>query len=1480
MKKLLTAYFFLFHAALFAQQSPVSWTASNEADMRFIENKGQFDGRNKQSGSEILYVVDNGAMQIFFTKQGVTYYFEEKFRTPGRKKGDPNIPKYSKRYEVKHFTWEGANPNVALKGEDKVSDYSTYSFLTADKSSAYTYNDIRGYKKLVYKNLYPNIDVEYVFHPEIGIKYSVILHPGADASQVKMKYNDATQLSINSAGRVILPTFKGAIIEHAPVTFYAQNNSESIPSQFIQHDNTISFQLGNYNRSKTVVIDPWVQTPALSNSNGVWECEKDASGNAYIIAGDAPMRLRKYNSTGTLQWTYNTPWDTTAGDWLGTLATDLAGNSYVTNGSNAALVKVNTAGGLVWSVTGSIFPATEYWSVQFNCDQTRLVVGGTTLSFFPPAGSHGTIFDINTTNGNVIGSIDVASQRPGFLINDINEVRAITSSRNAKYYFLVLDTIGAINQNVSACSSEPLFKTNSTYNFGYKCENYRPSNGNSGICAIRANDQFVYTQNGTTLHKRSLVTGLPIASVAIPGGLSTATFGVNQTGNSGIDIDNCGNVYVGSGDRVIKYDSNLNPVTSVATPFRVYDVTVSYSGEIIVTGTTGNNSSSSRTGYVQAINMSACAPFTLTCCDATICPAGPFCSTDAPVNLVRGTAGGTWSGTGITNASTGTFSPAVAGVGTHTITYTLACGSDVTTIVINDCATLEVCIEPNGQYTVSGGSGPYTWQRGVPFQNCTACFFGICSPLCPGVPDTTWTTFATTATATPPGTFPIRVLDSGINELLLTSAAGLPNCSTLVCPTITVSVSTLSNLTCFGANDGSATMSASGGTGPYTFNWNPGPFTGATRTGLSAISYGVLATDANGCTGTGSVTITAPTAVSASASKTDATCAGNNGTASVTASGGTGAYTYVWSNAAITASISGLAPGNYSVTVRDGNNCSATASVTVSSTGGPTITQNSLVNVSCFGANDGAIGIAVSGGSPPYDFDWSNGAITEDISGLDGDNYSVTVIDALNCISIFNATINEPAALVVTGVVTDAGCGVPSGAIDQTITGGTLPYIINWSSGNVSEDLNGIPASNYSVTVTDNNSCSQTATYTVNAPGSFSISLVADSASCQGVADGGITSIISGGAAPFSYNWSNGTSNANLTGVAAGTYTVTVTDDNICTVAATATVSAPSVMTFTASITSVLCNSGNEGGIKLNPFGGTAPYTAIWSNDSTGLSLTDLAPGIYTATVTDANGCVADTAISLEAASIYSVEMVVTNAACDGAASGSVTVNLVDGTTPPYSYVWSTGDSTASIINIAPGSYSVTVSDSLNCLRYDTASVAAGNGLSILSTVIDASCPDKEDGSIATTVSGGTEPYSYLWNTQATTSSLTNIAAGIYSLTVTDENDCTGTDTVVVHVDSSGLIECDTLIIYDVFSPNGDGTNDTWIIDGLENYPDNELQIFNRWGNVVFEAQPYLNDWDGISKKEGALPSATYYYILNLHDAKETVHSGSVTLIR
>ena len=225
------------------------------------------------------------------------------------------------------------------------------------------------------------------------------------------------------------------------------------------------------------------------NWDCIWECEKDASGNIYAIGGVMPMQLLKYNPSGTLQWTYNTPYDT-ANVWLGTLAVDNAGNAYLTAGSVAAIQKINTNGALVWDNPnpGGFLSNDEFWSITFNCDQSKLVVGGTGGAALNLTA---TVYDIDVNSGNVTASQDVAQGSTFGIPPSVQEVRAICASPNGKYYFMTQDTVGAIQQNLNACGGNPLFyKIDNGYDLGYKCENYRYDN--AGICAIKANNFFFY----------------------------------------------------------------------------------------------------------------------------------------------------------------------------------------------------------------------------------------------------------------------------------------------------------------------------------------------------------------------------------------------------------------------------------------------------------------------------------------------------------------------------------------------------------------------------------------------------------------------------------------------------------------------------------------------------------------------------------------------------------------------------------------------------------------------------------------------------------------------------------------------------------------------------------------------------------------------------------------------------------------------------
>lgn len=1421
------------------QQASAGWSVSRDDLKVFIENKGQFSLPDKQNTSNIVeYAFDGGGEDFLFTKKGVVFSFlktEKKTRTVEEK-----VERYNRKNEgfntladwqefekighklietrdVVNAEWIGANPNVSIIADEKNSFYHSYTFVNG-KGVEENANQIKSYKKLTYKNLYPNIDVVYEFTGECGIKYSLIVRPGGDLSKVQLRYSKPAVL--NNAGEIVINTALGEMIEHAPVTFYAGNQNQSVYSKFFLQNNTVSFIVAGYDKTKTLVVDPWVQTPNFVSTGWdcVWECERDAAGNVYIIGGTSPLQLLKYNAAGALQWTYNTPYDTT--EWLGTFAVDYVGNSYVTNGSLAKIFKVNTAAALQWNNAspGGLFGSTEFWNIAFNCDQTRLVIGGTggTLPPLPY------IYNINMNTGNVINSVQVHA---GALF-PTQEVRTVTACENSKYYFLTHDSIGYIHQSLNTClgggggsSGFPFHVTNG-FSLGYKCENWRYNN--TGIMALAFYNGFVYVHRGNQLQKRDFATGAVVGTVAIPNGTFTTTFGSNQVGCSGIDIDSCGNIFVGSINNVYKFNTNLQQTGSFATSsnFNIYDVEVSANGDIIACGSTGTSSSGARTGYIQSWAGGACAIKPLVCCDATVCPIPPQCIQGSTVTLTTTSTGGTWSGPGVN--SSGVFNPATAGVGTHTVTYTLPCGSESINIVVNNCSALSVC-DNNGTYQVSGGTGPYTWYEynpggTTPITNqaqCVACGgswllnqcfnpFPIAVTSC-NTP-AGWVQVGTGVTHTPGQTYPMQVVDNAGTVFSIPNAASVQSCSG--CTLVASATSTAASC---GNNNGSATANPSGGTAS-TYLWSNGANT-QTASNLAAGSYQVTVSG-GGCSATASVTVASNgTPLTLNTTSTAAGCT-STGSATVNVTAGTAPFTYAWNNGATTPSINAAA-GSYQVTVTGTGGCTASATATIANNGSTVTLNTTSTAAGC--TTNGSATVNVTAGTGPYTYSWSNGATTAFINAAAG-NYQVTVTGAGGCSASATATIGSSgSAITLATSATGAGCGTSNGTASVNVTAGNGPFTYAWSNSGTSTSISNLPAGNYTVTVTGSGGCSATASVSVTGGTPLNLVTSTQQSSCTGNTGSAIVNVITG-TGPYTYNWSTGATTQSITSMGQGTYTVTVTGSGNCSASTTVVITAANGVTLSLVSTHTTCGN-NNGSASASTSSGTAPFTFSWSNGATSATINNLPAGSYNVTVTDANNCTATASAVVNPSGGTGVTISSDKPIfCAGDSA------KICGPTGYSSYSWNTGATTPCIYVKNAGNYKVTVTDNGGC-------TAVSN--SITQNVHPVP-------SVGITVKGDTLTSSTALNYQwyrngspipgATSQQYIVTQSGYYQVQITDGNGCKNiSEPVELSVTGIENLQDSKVIVYP--NPLSEGY---WSLQVTAQWIGADVEIFDAAGKLVY----------------------------------------------
>ncbi|APG64711.1 hypothetical protein LPB136_04755 [Tenacibaculum todarodis] len=702
--------------------------------------------------------------------------------------------------------------------------------------------------------------------------------------------------------------------------------------------------------------------------------------------------------------------------------------------------------------------------------------------------------------------------------------------------------------------------------------------------------------------------------------------------------------------------------------------------------------------------------------------------------------------------------------------------------------------ESNGSatVTVSGGNGSYTYS---------------------------WDNSASTsATATD--------LSAGLHTITIKDSKDCETTTTVTIsePALALTATAVENspVVCKGESNGSATVTVSGGNGSYTYSWDNSASTSATATDLSAGLHTITIKDSKDCETTTTVTISEPVlALTATAvENSPVVCKGeSNGSATVTASGGNGSYTYSWDNSASTsATATDLSAGLHTITIKDSKDCETTATVTITEPALAlivTAVENSPVV--CKGESNGSATVTVSGGNGSYTYSWDNSASTSaTATDLSAGLHTITIKDSKDCETTTTVTISEPAlALTATAVENSpVVCkGESNGSATVTASGGNGSYTYSWdNSASTSATATDLSAGLHTITIKDSKDCETTATVTITEPALALIATAVENSPvvCKGESNGSATVTVSGGNGSYTYSWDNSAStSATATDLSAGLHTITIKDSKDCETTTTVTITEPALVEVIATATDETGVDFNDGTLTASPSGGSGTFTYVWDLvelESDGSSqggiyntetVSNVPPGSYLVTITDSFGCTAtDTAVinPYNCNTAVVIDSVIpTPVGCKGESTGSA-VASVTALNPPLIYAWtnssnsSVGTNSATLSGVPTGVYTVKVTDSKGCFSEATVTITEPSEVLVAnaSVVSHQLTLNGTEGSVTATPTGGTTDYTYSWvnssNTSVgTTQTVSGLLPGDYTVTVTDENDCTAMDTVTIN---------------------------------------------------------------------------------------------------
>lgn len=529
---------------------------------------------------------------------------------------------------------------------------------------------------------------------------------------------------------------------------------------------------------------------------------------------------------------------------------------------------------------------------------------------------------------------------------------------------------------------------------------------------------------------------------------------------------------------------------------------------------------------------------------------------------------------------------------------------------------------------------------------------------------------------------------------------------------------------------------------------------------------------------------------------TDVECYGQLiGGATATVTNGRQPYTYEWSNgttvtqAANIHTVNNLPGGVNYVIVYTRDGCQAIKDIRLNEPQLPLIIKNfSKTDVSCNAGSNGSLSLTMEGGTPPYTYSWSPSLTnSNNVSNLTAGAYSVTVSDSKNCTTSGSFNIDEPYELIAISDVTNVNCNAGNdGKIDISVSGGSVPYSYLWSNGTTTKDIANIAAGNYTFTVTDRLNCTDILPVVVAQPSNGVVinTPVINNVSCNNGSDGSITTTVSGGTTPYTYSWSYssglvaGNFTNNLTNIPADTYTLTVKDLNNCSTTRAATVTEPSPIQISSTITNVNCFGDNTGIIDVSVSGGTGSYTYNWSNGGNTQDLINVPADTYTLILNDANNCEKQYLADIqEPANALAGFLTKKDVSCSGGFDGILLTTAIGGTIP-YQFNWSNAQTTKDLDSLTIGNYDVEITDNKGCIINLNETIIEPQPLDITFVVDDVNCYRGTDGSIDATIIGGTTPYSLTWSDSRYivlnffNPFLNNLKADNYTLKVTDANNC------------------------------------------------------------------------------------------------------------